>query len=170
LIKLKKFFILQYFIERNNRFLNTKVKSILDKNAEALIKIILHNMYYYDYTRNADSINITNNTDGFNRILLDLYKFKLKFLNIVTLIAFYGEDFLENIKTCIVKKPSLYYDMLSAYSMNDKGENDILGLFKLGEKFAKKAKIKIHWPVKHGKEGLNKYSIKLNNDLKKMFK
>ncbi len=101
---------------------------------------------------------------------LDLYKFKLKFLNIVTLIAFYGEDFLENIKTCIVKKPSLYYDMLSAYSMNDKGENDILGLFKLGEKFAKKAKIKIHWPVKHGKEGLNKYSIKLNNDLKKMFK
>ena len=99
---------------------------------------------------------------------LFLYRFKLDLINIVTLISFFGEDFLENAKACIIKKPSIYLELLNAYGMN-KSENDILTMFKLGEKFALKSKIKLDVPVKGGEEGLNDYSIKLNADLKEMF-
>lgn len=99
---------------------------------------------------------------------LDLYRFKLNMLNIVTLISFFGENFLENARTCLIKKPSLYVELLSAYGMG-KGTNDIIEMFNLGEKFAIKAKINLDKPAKGETEGLNDYSIKLNVDLKNMF-
>lgn len=99
---------------------------------------------------------------------LDLYHFKLNMVNIVTLIAFFGENFLENAKACLTKKPSLYVELLSAYGMG-KGTNDIMEMFTLGEKFALKSKIKLDQPVKGDLEGINDYSIKLNADLKQMF-
>ena len=99
---------------------------------------------------------------------LDLYRFKLNMLNIVTLISFFGENFLENAKACLIKKPSLYVELISAYGMG-KPTNDIIEMFELGEKFATKSKINLDKPAKGDSEGLNDYSIKLNADLKKMF-
>lgn len=99
---------------------------------------------------------------------LDLYRFKLNMLNIVTLISFFGENFLENAKACLIKKPSLYVELLSAYGMG-KETNDIIEMFNLGERFATKSKIDLDKPAKGDTEGLNDYSIKLNVDLKKMF-
>ena len=99
---------------------------------------------------------------------LDLYRFKLNMLNIVTLTSFFGENFLENAKACLIKKPSLYVELISAYGMG-KPTNDIIEMFELGEKFATKSKINLDKPAKGDSEGLNDYSIKLNADLKKMF-
>ena len=80
--RLKKFFIIRTFIKNNYGLLNSKVKKYLNtsyrlisKNeSEIIVKIILHNMYFYDKC-DANNILIPNNVDEYENTLLVLYKF-----------------------------------------------------------------------------------------------